>query len=224
MGIQKATITGVLETERMKERTRAIHARKEEYPFEVWYLLRRSYPFVDGLETFAGRRVLEIGAYKNSQGWSSLEKYFTDIGADYRAVTLQDVSADEQHVKRLDFMELDHRTKYDLVYSSGVLEYGGLNKTNMELANGLIYHTDEERVRKLAKLTKKGGFQLHATRTELCLYDNDMFIAQGFDVLYRRRVGVVERYKLWNKTDPTEREYLNFSGWDGSEIIVLQKR
>ncbi len=139
--------------------------------------LRRFWSHLYGLESFGGRKVLEIGGTAQM----SLEGYFVKRGADYANVRLEGKKGGRTTVG--DFMDV--HGEFDLVISLGVFEPGALDIDRERMAAGPIRHAPSEIARKLSSLTAIGGYLVIGTIQSPCLLDDGTIEASGLAVLSR---------------------------------------
>ncbi len=140
--------------------------------------LRRFWSHLYGLESFGGRKVLEIGGTDEI----SLESYFAERGSDYTNVRLEGKRS--RRVRVGDFMDV--QGEYDLVISLGVFEPGALDIDRESMIAGPIRHAQGEIAQKLSSLTAPGGFCVIGTILSPCSLGDGMLRSCGFRVLSRR--------------------------------------
>ncbi len=142
--------------------------------------IRRFWSHLYGLESFGGRRILEIGGSASI----NLEGFFSRHGADYSNVRLEGNPEGNPRVIVGDFMSI--RGGYDLVISLGVFERGALDIDRESMIAGPIRHASGEIARKLSSLTAPGGFCVIGTIQSPCFLSDRLIRACGLSVRHRR--------------------------------------
>ncbi len=171
------------------------------------FAIRRFHPHIFGLQSLAGREVLEIGGGKEI----NLKGFFTGIGASYLNVRLEPNRERDPCVITGDFMEMDG--SFDLVISLGVFEIGAIDVDFERMEAGIIKSTPAERSAKLASLTAEGGFCVIGTINAPCMLPSRELESAGFSILLRES----PFYSFMNAEE-------GMYGYDDrSELLILRK-
>lgn len=187
-------------------------------PRKMGYPLETVYAHLNGLETFAGKRVLEIGGAEDC----NLAKYFLNMSADYHTVRLDPNEEQAPYVTVGNFMDLQGNDLYDLIISVGVFEEEAVDRRCGDMLAILkksivkVEHewTNLERLRKLYELTKDSGINIIGTQLTKCIFTTDQIRETGFSLQYRD--GPFHSFSPRN--DETY--------WliDSSELLILNKK
>jgi hypothetical protein len=172
------------------------------------FAYRRFYPHVIGIESFQGRRVLEIGGTDDI----SMEQLFSRIGARYLNARLEGNPSGNPRVHVGDFMGLEGR--FDLVVSLGVFEAGAIDVNFDTLEAGIIRHTPCERAAKLSALLADGGFCVIGTVNAPCFLGQPALSAAGFTTIARE----TPFYTFMNAGNDGI-----YAKGDRSELLVISK-
>jgi hypothetical protein len=172
------------------------------------FALRRFYPHISGLDQFRGKKVLEIGGTDQI----SMERFFSDTGADYLNVRLEKNKSKNFRVVVGDFM--DSGGIFDLVISLGVFELGAMDinfETSRPVKND---YSLNDRIAKIASLTNSGGSIVIGTINAPCLFDDKMIRSAGFTLIHRES-------PFYTFMFPDNRDI--YAQEDKSELLILKK-
>lgn len=173
------------------------------------FAIRRFHPHISGLESFAGREVLEIGGGSGI----NMKAYFSGIGAGYRNVRLERNRERDPAVIVGDFMDV--QGSFDLVISLGVFEPGAIDVDFDRMEAGIIRHGAQERAQKLHSLTRGGGFCVIGTINAPCMLPSRELESAGFSTMMRES----PFYTFMNNGSGEA-----YEPGDRSELLILRKR
>ena len=187
--------------------------RIERYEAEI----KLSYPAIffqahlQGIEQFAGKKVLEIGGVRNPN--MTLVNYFMNMGAEYRTVGLEDNKANYPYVLSVrDFRDIRNEL-YDLIISMGVFEQSGIDRSIDGNDFRSIYNSHQRDLQKLLALTKEGGINIIGTISDPCFFTNDEIQEAGFKLQHR----IKQFASLGSESHEARRAYKD------SELLVIVK-
>ncbi len=146
---------------------------------------RLFYAHLQGLEHFAGKRVLEIGGTDADDG--NTADYFRGMGAEYRIVRLEENKDNIPYVlPQRDFRDVPSSVQYDLIISWGVFEVAGLDQTaDRKEDHRSFYQQNSKDLKKLYALTTEGGINIMGTISDPCLFSNEEIQQAGFTLVHR---------------------------------------
>lgn len=132
---------------------------------------------LEGLEQFAGKKVLEIGGTDEI----NTHDFFSSIGADYSTVRLEQNPQNLPYVLRCrDFFYLPENISYDLIVSLGVFERCAHGK-DKSLRDYGCQRTNREYLGKLWKLTNPNGTNVIGTISDPCIFSDEEIREAGFE-------------------------------------------
>ena len=190
----------------LDEKLERLQKAGKEFLFKSHFPISRFVAHLRGLENFAGKKVLEIGAEDDANTFH----LFESIGAEYFAVRIGDNPNNLSYVlPQEDFMKLPEDSPYDLIISLGVFEEFAIDR-DKECKNRLARERPGH-LQKLFQLTKTGGYNVHGVIANPFLFDENQIQQVGFDLLH--------------KTSPFYCLYRNgYSKHDKvSELVVMRK-
>ena len=179
--------------------------------------IKLSYPAIlfqahlQGLELFAGKKVLEIGGVRNPN--MTLVNYFMNMGAEYHTVGLEDNKANYPYVLSVrDFRDIRDEL-YDVIISMGVFEHSGIDRSKDGNDFRSIYNSHQRDLQKLFALTKEGGINIIGTISDPCIYTNDEIQEAGFKLQHR-----IKQFASLGWESPQARQ-----AYRNSELLVMMK-
>ena len=158
--------------------------RYREYGFEFFpgdMTVVNYLAHLKGLDSFCGKKVLEIGA----EDGRNTSEFFQSRGTEYFAVRIGGNSQGHSYIlPQQDFMDLPEDAPYDLIISNGVFDQSALDR---RMGGERIFSGRSGHLTKLHLLTKPGGFNVHGTITDPFMFSCSELEEIGFEMMYKTR-------------------------------------